>query len=695
MKIDFTNVFIDPSLSSMDLFRPINAFYAYYLGKLLVLGRPMGNYSKRRTARKLLTRQLSRGFETLDARRVLAGITGTVFEDLDQSGVLDNGELGVQERVVYIDSNNNGLVDLGEPLERTQGDGTFEFKDLNPGTYRLRLYEGAPAAQNTTLPDGFPLLVTLADAESTVDVEVGVFDTQPNTEAPASGNPVFTVAEDTRFTNPDPGVFGIVGNTGSASDADGDSFIAIQTSEAAHGTITISPNGTLSYIPLQDYVGEDSATFVLHDGRGVSQSITARVVLTAVADQPTDIVFTGQPVPEHTPGGTQLGGLQVIDPDLGDLFNFVIDDDRVILQNDLLILAPNVQLNFEQNPDLRVFVQAINRADPNEVIEREVVIPLADEDDPTTDLVGPADPQVNENEVGAVIGRVTVVDEDTNQQHNIEVSDPRFEVDGNQLKLRDDVTLNHEDDDNTRIFLRLDELSTEVIISVTDVNEPPQDLILQGSIPELTLNAAVGTIQVVDPDTNDTHTFTVSDDRFFVDDSNALRLKDGQFVDYDTEPSVSILITVADSGTPPETYSEEFAITVIAIPSPWQNPINNNDVDNDGEVTPLDPLQIINMLNELGPSDLNRPKDGTPFVDVNGDGLLTPLDALLVINEINANSLTVPSPDGEAPQQNSGQNQLSSGPSRPLPAFAEAVDSAIDDEEEWLNDHDSLYLGIS
>jgi len=70
----------------------------------------------------------------------------------------------------------------------------------------------------------------------------------------------------------------------------------------------------------------------------------------------------------------------------------------------------------------------------------------------------------------------------------------------------------------------------------------------------------------------------------------------------------------------------------------WQNPNNQFDVDNSGDVTPLDALTLINDINtnsartlpDLLPSDLPP-----PFLDVNGDGSITPSDVLDIVNAIN------------------------------------------------------------
>jgi len=72
-------------------------------------------------------------------------------------------------------------------------------------------------------------------------------------------------------------------------------------------------------------------------------------------------------------------------------------------------------------------------------------------------------------------------------------------------------------------------------------------------------------------------------------------------------------------------------------PFPWRNAVNHLDVNNDGRVTALDALSLINELNRNGAHALD-PNITTPptwYWDVNGDNRITALDALTVINYIN------------------------------------------------------------
>ncbi len=76
--------------------------------------------------------------------------------------------------------------------------------------------------------------------------------------------------------------------------------------------------------------------------------------------------------------------------------------------------------------------------------------------------------------------------------------------------------------------------------------------------------------------------------------------------------------------------------------NPWKNPRNRFDIDDDGNVLPLDALIVINALNDGGSRPLAvppvPPNVPPPYLDPSGDDSLSPLDALLIINELNGQS---------------------------------------------------------
>ncbi|MFN9984832.1 MAG: dockerin type I domain-containing protein, partial [Pirellula sp.] len=72
------------------------------------------------------------------------------------------------------------------------------------------------------------------------------------------------------------------------------------------------------------------------------------------------------------------------------------------------------------------------------------------------------------------------------------------------------------------------------------------------------------------------------------------------------------------------------------LASDWQNPLWKYDVDDDGTLSPLDVLVVINKINSADPNlDFNKPVGWNPYFDVDADRTLSPLDVLSLINRIN------------------------------------------------------------
>ncbi len=175
---------------------------------------------------------------------------------------------------------------------------------------------------------------------------------------------------------------------------------------------------------------------------------------------------------------------------------------------------------------------------------------------------------VAENAAGAVVGELTTVDPDAGETFTYTVSDGRFEVVDGKLKLKDGVSLDHENEPSLTITVTATDSAGHSIvedftIEITNVNEGPGDVALSNaSVAENAAGAVVGTLSTVDPDAGDSHTYTVSDDRFEVVDGQ-LKLKDGVALDHEGEPSVTIQVTTTDAGG--LAHSESFTISVTNV----------------------------------------------------------------------------------------------------------------------------------
>jgi len=83
-------------------------------------------------------------------------IRGTIWSDSDSDGVKDLAETGLSGVQVYLDRNQNGLLDSGEPTESTDEQGNYKFTNLTPGVYVVR--EVLPGGFAYSSPAPTPLL---------------------------------------------------------------------------------------------------------------------------------------------------------------------------------------------------------------------------------------------------------------------------------------------------------------------------------------------------------------------------------------------------------------------------------------------------------------------------------------------------------------------------------------------------------
>ncbi len=105
------------------------------------------------------------GTFTINIPPALAGI---VFNDLNANGVKDTGEAGLAGIKVYLDTNNNGKLDAGEPVATTDSTGKYVFVTLNPGTYVVR--EVLPAGYRIDSPAaGFSSVTVTASGGATAN----------------------------------------------------------------------------------------------------------------------------------------------------------------------------------------------------------------------------------------------------------------------------------------------------------------------------------------------------------------------------------------------------------------------------------------------------------------------------------------------------------------------------------------------
>lgn len=130
-------------------------------------------------------------------------IVGTVFNDLNVNGKLDAGEPGLGGVTVFLNNDNSGKPDSGNPSTVTDANGRFYFNGLASGSYTVMqvLVANHGVTQTTasaavTVASGTPPTVNIGDVLTSplVPLPVGVNTQTP----PANGNQAYI--DDLYFT---------------------------------------------------------------------------------------------------------------------------------------------------------------------------------------------------------------------------------------------------------------------------------------------------------------------------------------------------------------------------------------------------------------------------------------------------------------------------------------------------------------
>jgi len=118
-------------------------------------------------------------------------IGNLVWEDLDNDGILDNGEPGMERiEVVLFKAGPDSQKGTGDDIEigrdTTDGNGAYEFIDLYPGEYFVQLNSGIPAHFASSTGEGTILADGNGTTEPATDPDGDVNDNDDGTQM---GNP--------------------------------------------------------------------------------------------------------------------------------------------------------------------------------------------------------------------------------------------------------------------------------------------------------------------------------------------------------------------------------------------------------------------------------------------------------------------------------------------------------------------------
>ncbi|HET6619454.1 MAG TPA: cadherin domain-containing protein [Dongiaceae bacterium] len=297
-------------------------------------------------------------------------------------------------------------------------------------------------------------------------------------------------------------------------------------------------------------------------GNQITRTFTVNV--TDVNEKQTALTLDNAQVDENMPGGV-IGALSVTDPDAGDVQAFKVSDNRFEVVGGQLKLKPGVSFDHETTDSVDVTVTATDGA--KHTISQTFTIAIGDVNEAQSALTW-AGSTVAEDAAGAVAGVLWVADPDSGDTQTFSVSDGRFEVVNNQLKLKTGASLDYETEHSVDVAVTATDegghqIQKTFTVGVADVNEAPGAIQLSSlSVSENAAGAAVGQLTTTDPDAGESFAYQVSDGRFEVANGQ-LQLKAGLSLDRETEPSVDLKITSTDSAG--HSIQQSFTVSVANV----------------------------------------------------------------------------------------------------------------------------------
>ncbi|WP_205370135.1 cadherin domain-containing protein [Thermoleptolyngbya sp. PKUAC-SCTB121] len=343
-----------------------------------------------------------------------------------------------------------------------------------------------------------------------------------------------------------------------------------------------------------DFETKNSYTIKIRatDPNGLSYDKEVVVAVTNVNEAPTAINLDPQSVDENVPIGTEVGIFTTIDPDFVDTHTYTLvsgtgDTDNAsftIVGNQLRL---NVSPDFETKNSYTIRVRTTDSG--NLFFEQSFIITINDIDEtppnqtPTAIALTPTN--VDENvPVGTTVGTFTTTDPDTGDTHTYtlvsgtgDTDNASFTIVGNQLRLnvspdfetKNSYTIRVRTTDSGNLFFE-----QSFIITINDIDETPPNqtptaiALTPTNVDEnVPVGTTVGTFTTTDPDTGDTHTYTLvsgtgdTDNASFTIVGNQLRLNVSP--DFETKNSYTIRVRTTDSGN--LFFEQSFIITINDI----------------------------------------------------------------------------------------------------------------------------------
>jgi hypothetical protein len=285
---------------------------------------------------------------------------------------------------------------------------------------------------------------------------------------------------------------------------------------------------------------------------------------------PTNIELPTATIAESEPENTFIGTFSTTDLDSGAFTYMLVDETGATDNASFSIVGNNLYSAAVFDCETKsVYTIRVRSTDPGGLyFEKNFTIHVTDVNERPTDIAITNTVVVENQSSTIAIGTFSTTDPDAGNTFTYgfatgtgDTDNALFIINGTTLKAKDTTTFDYDTKSSYSILVRsMDQgwlyKDKAILITVTNVNEPPTDITLTGSTvaENITTVTTVGTLSTTDPDAGNTFTYSLvsgtggEDNASFTISGSTVRTAASAVFDLETKSSYSILVCSMDQG---------------------------------------------------------------------------------------------------------------------------------------------------
>jgi alpha-tubulin suppressor-like RCC1 family protein len=313
---------------------------------------------------------------------------------------------------------------------------------------------------------------------------------------------------------------------------------------------------------------------------------------------PTNLTLSNSIIAENVPANSTIGTLLATDPNVGDTHSFSLVPGAGDINNSAFNISGN-SLRITASPDFEVkssFFVRIRATDAGGLsVEKNFTITITDLNEAPGN-VAPTNITLSNSVIAenvpanSTIGTLLATDPNVGDTHSFslvsgagDINNSAFNISGNSLRINASPDFETKSSFSVRVRatdaggLSFDKIFT---IAITDLNEAPGNVAptnidLSNSViaENVPANSTVGTLTAIDPNANDTHSFSLVSGAGDINNAafniigSSLRITASP--DFETKSSFSVRVRATDAGG--LSFDKIFTIAITDVN---ENPVN-------------------------------------------------------------------------------------------------------------------------